>query len=60
VTLSPLTLEERSELWGTLQPKYRVSLTYDVRVVYVDSERLEQLAPVSRRSIDFAVPEGVS
>jgi hypothetical protein len=60
VTLAPLSIDERTQLWGTLHPKYRLSLTYDVRVVYVDSLPSRSVVPTTRRTIDFAVPEALS
>jgi hypothetical protein len=33
VTLSPLSLEERSRVWYAVQQPYRLSLSYEVRVV---------------------------
>lgn len=60
VTLTPLTLAERTELWGTLHPAYRLSLTYDVRVVYVDSDQATPVIPTRQRTIDFALRQVAS
>lgn len=59
VTMAPLTLEERTRVWQAIQQKYRLSTTYEVRVVNLDvtSERTE--APVRSRSLDRAVPVDV-
>lgn len=46
VTLSPLTLEERARVWYAIEKPYRLSLTYEVRVVNLDAEQVETLLPV--------------
>jgi hypothetical protein len=58
ITLSPLTLDERARVWFAVQRPYRLSASYEVRVVNLDSEIVEQFTPVTRRSVDFAGPEG--
>jgi Pvc16 N-terminal domain len=52
VTLAPLGIEERSYVWQAIQQTYRVSLTYEVRVVNLDSETDSLVAPISRRTND--------
>ncbi|MGH9719393.1 MAG: DUF4255 domain-containing protein [Bryobacteraceae bacterium] len=59
VTIEPLTLEERTRIWHAVQQPYRLSVIYNVRVVHVDSQQEQQLQPVTRRSLDYAKPEGV-
>lgn len=56
VTLSPLSLEERTRVWHAVQKPYRLSVAYEVRVVNLDSTEDERRKPVTRRSLDF---EGV-
>jgi hypothetical protein len=51
VTLSPLTLEERARVWYAMQRPYRLSVTYEVRVVNLDAEEVERIAPVARRTL---------
>jgi Pvc16 N-terminal domain len=60
ITLAPLTLEERTRVWWSIQQPYRVSLNYEVRVVEIDPERVEVAEPVRRRAFDTFVPEGPS
>ena len=59
ITLSPLTLEEQTRVWFAVQRPYRLSASYEVRVVNLDSETIEQLTPVTHRTTEFAAPEGV-
>lgn len=55
-TLAPLTLEDRTRVWHSVQKPYRLSVTYEVRVANIDPEeelarpyarsrRLERMAP---------------
>jgi hypothetical protein len=47
VTLHPLTLEDRTRVWHALQRPYRTSLSYGVRVVYVDTTQMQTRVPVT-------------
>jgi uncharacterized protein DUF4255 len=58
ITQSPLTLDERARVWFAVQRPYRLSVSYEVRVVNLDAEALEQFTPVTRRSAEFAAREG--
>lgn len=49
--LAPLTLEERTRVWHAVQKPYRLSVTYDVRVISIDSEIIEERTPVRERSL---------
>jgi hypothetical protein len=60
ITLAPLSLEERTRVWHAVQKPYRLSVSYEVRVVNLDTEQQDLLTPVRRRSLDFAVPEAMS
>lgn len=57
VTLSPLTLEERARVWYAIEKPYRLSITYEVRVVNMDTEAVETIAPVSQRTLKYLKPE---
>ncbi|WP_428268700.1 DUF4255 domain-containing protein [Haliangium sp.] len=37
LTLAPITLEDRARVWYSVQQPYRLSLTYEARVVNLDS-----------------------
>jgi hypothetical protein len=56
VTLSPLTLEERARVWYAIEKPYRLSITYEVRVVNLDAERVEPVTPVAQRSTEYVGP----
>lgn len=57
VTLSPLTLEERARVWYAIEKPYRLSITYEVRVVNLDATLVETIVPVRRRSNRYLGPE---
>jgi Pvc16 N-terminal domain len=58
ITLSPLTLDERSRVWWAIQQPYRLSLNYEVRVVDVDvAGDVEVAAPVREREFASHLPE---
>ena len=55
VTLAPLTLDERARVWYAVQKPYRLSLTYEVRVVNLDAEIITTTRQVSTRVLDAGV-----
>jgi Pvc16 N-terminal domain len=57
ITLSPLTLEERAQVWYAIEKPYRLSVTYEVRVVNLDAVTLETIVPVRQRSTRYLGPE---
>jgi hypothetical protein len=57
VTLSPLTLEERARVWYAIEKPYRLSISYEVRVVNLDAEVVNTIQPVNRRSLGYFEPE---
>lgn len=54
VTLTPLTLDQKSWVWYAIQKPYRLSLNYEVRVVNLDAVAEVQVRPVLNRVIDGA------
>jgi hypothetical protein len=56
VTLAPITLEERARVWYAIQKPYRLSVTYEVRVVNLDAISADQLSPVASRRTDYSGP----
>jgi hypothetical protein len=53
VTLSPLSLEERTRVWNAAQKPYHLSVSYEVRVINLDSAEGVEVTPVTRRTADF-------
>lgn len=55
--LAPLTLEERTRVWHAVQRPYRLSVTYDARVVNIDSTISRTRPPVGSRNLQPSVWE---
>ncbi|WP_030434696.1 DUF4255 domain-containing protein [Actinoplanes subtropicus] len=49
LTLTPLTLDQKSYVWFALQKPYRLSLNYEVRVVNLDAVAQAGTRPVTAR-----------
>ncbi|MFI1018341.1 DUF4255 domain-containing protein [Streptomyces sp. NPDC020965] len=49
VSLTPLTLDQKSWIWYAIQKPYRLSLNYEVRVVNLDSAAATEVRPVRSR-----------
>jgi hypothetical protein len=60
ITLAPITLDDRTRVWYSVQKPYRLSLTYEVRVVNLYSERTDPVRPVGQRTVDSNVPQGAT
>lgn len=56
--LAPLTLEEQTRVWHAVQRPYRLSLTYEVRVIRIDSEATTPRPPVLSRTLEVASGDG--
>ena len=55
VTLLPLTLEERTRVWYSVQRPYRLSLYYEVRVVNLDSNTSDRRRMVDGRELNYGI-----
>ncbi|MGI9333171.1 MAG: DUF4255 domain-containing protein [Gammaproteobacteria bacterium] len=55
--LAPLTLEELTRVWSSVNQPYRLSVTYDVRVIRIDSNDVSTQPPVRSRTLTGAVGE---
>ncbi len=55
-TLDPLSLEERTRVWHAVQKPYRLSLSYQIRVVNIDPIARQSAELARSRSFDPAVP----
>jgi hypothetical protein len=58
VTITPLTMEERTRVWYAVQRTYRLSAAYEIRVANLDSRRVETRVPVReyRRESGLRLP----
>ena len=57
ITMAPLSIDERSRVWYSIQKPYRLSVSYEVRVVNLDAEQVTRTQPVRQRTADFSTPE---
>jgi hypothetical protein len=51
-----ISTEDLMRIWDTLEPNYRLSLSYIARVVRINPDALEEERPVVATRMDFAVP----
>jgi hypothetical protein len=58
IVMSPMSLEDRTRVWHAVQKPYRLSVSYDVRVVHLDSETPQTVRPVRERGIGQVLPGG--
>jgi len=56
IGLNQLSLEERTRIWHAVEKPYRISASYDVRVVSIDSTVGKLVAPVADRELEWAAP----
>ena len=56
ITLSMLTLEEKTRIWLAIQRPYRLSVVYEVRLIEVDSEIVTRGGTVLSRQLRESVP----
>jgi Pvc16 N-terminal domain len=54
VTLTPLTLDQKSWVWYAIQKPYRLSLNYEIRVVNLNSDDVLPVRAVRSRTINGA------
>jgi hypothetical protein len=57
VTLSPLSLENLTRVFWSVQRPYRLSLSYEIRVVNLESELTERREPVRTAAHTFGTME---
>lgn len=53
VILNPMTLEDSSKLWSAFMRPFRLSVSYEVKVIYIDSERELESGQVLRKRLEF-------
>lgn len=56
IMMSPIPLQERFWLWQAVQKAYRISVTYEVRVVNLDAVEAQLVRPAASRNLDYHVP----
>jgi hypothetical protein len=52
IILNPMTLEDSGKLWSAFMRPFRLSVCYEVKVVYIDSEREQGAGRVLRKRLE--------
>jgi hypothetical protein len=58
MTLAPISLEDRTRVWYSVQQPYRLSLTYEARVINLDAITSRTTKPVRSSERERAEPIG--
>lgn len=53
VILNPITVEDMTRIWSGFLLPYRLSLSYEVRVIYIDSQRQIDTDLIQRKRLEF-------
>ena len=53
IILNPMSLEDSSKLWSSFMRPFRLSVCYEVKVIYIDSEREQETGTVLRKRLEF-------
>lgn len=56
ILLAPIPLQERFWLWQAVTKAYRISVTYEVRVVNLDTTEAQLVRPTATRNLGYHVP----
>jgi hypothetical protein len=56
--LEPLALEEMTQVWDALEGPYQLSVSYEVTVILIDSDVVEQSSPVIEVEPEYGVIVG--
>lgn len=59
IILNPVSMEDITKLWSAFMRSYRLSVSYEVKVIYIDSERETAGERVHRKQIEFKQSTGV-
>ncbi len=51
--LNPISMEDITKLWTSFARPYHLSVSYEVKVIYIDSERETEAERVRRKQIEF-------
>lgn len=53
IVLNPVSMEDVTKLWSSFMKPYQLSVTYEVKVLYIDSERETNVEQVRRKRMEF-------
>lgn len=58
IILNPVSMEDITKLWSAFMRSYRLSVSYEVKVIYIDSERETEAELVRRKRIEYMQATG--
>lgn len=58
LTMVPLSIEDRTHVWRSINTNYRLSANYEVRVVHIETLQRSEGPAVSARRLRYHRPEG--
>lgn len=53
IILNPLSLDDLTKLWNSLNTSLRLSASYEVRVIMIESERKEEVARIDEKEAHY-------
>ncbi len=53
ITLNPVSLDDLTKLWGSLDTPMRLSVCYEVRVIMIDSKRTKETKRVAEKKAHY-------
>jgi hypothetical protein len=59
IILNPISMEDMMKLWSSFMRPYYLSVSYEVKVLYIDSEREIGVEQVRRKQFQFTQKTGV-
>lgn len=59
IILNPLSTDDITKLWSAFMRSYRLSVCYEVKVVFIDSERTAETEVVRRKRLELRQKVGV-
>lgn len=58
VILNPISIEDITRIWSGFMRPYRLSVSYEVKIVYIDSERQKGTEQIQRKQLEFTQIKG--
>lgn len=58
IILNPISMEDMTKLWSAFMRPYHLSASYEVKVIYIDSERETEADRVRRKRLEFTQMSG--
>ncbi len=58
IILNPISVEDITRIWSGFMRPYRLSVSYEVKVVYIDSERQKGTEQIRRKRLEFTQING--